>query len=246
MKPSKPNKRQEIQRRERQLLETAGQILLTEGYSELSMERLADELNTAKGTIYNHFPNREEIVLAMAVQAINKRQSLFDAASTAKGGSRMRILAVGVACEIYVRSYPALFLVENLVRHASIWDRCSDARRDLMRNCEHRCMGLVAGVARSAMADGDLELPRGLSPEEMVLSLWALTSGSYLIGATSPSLPEIGIGSVYRSVRIGILHTINGFNWQPIWNLDEHEKRIHETTDSVFPDEPSLPPIEDA
>ena len=245
MNDVKTNKKQEIQQREQQLLETAGRILLNEGYSELSMERLADELKTAKGTIYNHFPNREEIVLAMAVQAINKRQDLFDAASTSKGNSRMRMLAVGVACEIYVRSYPSYFLVENLVSHSSIWDRCSERRRDLMRNYEHRCMGLVAGIARSGMADGDLELRHGLSPEEMVLSLWALTSGSYLIGATSPSLLEIGIRSVYRSVRIGILQTVNGFNWQPIWSLDEHEKRIHEIAATVFPEEPALPRIED-
>ena len=72
-----------------------------------------------------------------------------------------------------------------------------------------------------------------------------MTSGSYPIGATSPSLPEIGIRSVYRSVRIGILQTVNGFNWQPICSLDEHEKRIHEIAAAVFPEEPALPRIED-
>ena len=244
MATTKTNKKLEIQQREELLLETASQILLSEGYSELSMERLAEELGAAKGTVYNHFPNREEIVLAIAVRAVNKRQSLFDAASTSKGSSRMRMMAVGVAQEIYVRDYPGYFLVENLVRHAAIWERCSEARRQLMKNCEQRCMGLAAGIARSAMADGDLELPPDCSPEEMVLSLWALTSGPHLIGSTSPSLLAIGIRSVHRSVRIGILSTINGFGWKPAWNLKQQEEKIQQICRSVFPNEQPLPGLD--
>ena len=106
MNAKKTAKQREIELREELLVETAGQILLNEGFAALSMERLAEELNTAKGTIYNHYPNREELLLSMAVTAINKRQTMFDAASTSKGTSRERMLAVGVACEIYRRNYP--------------------------------------------------------------------------------------------------------------------------------------------
>ena len=135
-------------------MKTAGQILLSEGVAALSMERLAEELNTAKGTIYNHFPNREELLLAMAVRAIDKRQEMFDAASMSKGKPRERMLAIAVACEIYVRSYPLYFAVEGTVRHASIWDRCTEERREFMRQREQRCVSLVSGIVRSGVANG--------------------------------------------------------------------------------------------
>ena len=234
-------KQREIQQREELLVKTAGQILLTEGIAALSMERLAEELRTAKGTIYNHYPNREELLLAMAVRAIDKRQEMFDAASMSKGSPRERMVAVGVACEIYSRNYPLFFAVEAIVRHASIWERCSEERRDFMRQREQRCMGLVAGVVRSAIAAGDLALPCGMKPEELTLSLWGLTYGSYVINATSPSLKEIGIESIYRTVRLGSLHMINGFNWQPIWSATEHDDHIEKICESVFPDETPLP-----
>ena len=64
MNAKKSTKQQEIELREQLLVTTAGQILLTEGFAALSMERLAEELNTAKGTIYNHYPNREELLLS--------------------------------------------------------------------------------------------------------------------------------------------------------------------------------------
>jgi len=241
MNAKKTPKQREIQQREELLVKTAGQILLTEGIAALSMERLAEELKTAKGTIYNHYPNREELLLAMAVRAIDKRQAMFDAASMSKGRPRERMIAIGVSCELYVRNYPLFFAVESIVRHASIWERCSEERRDFMRQREQRCMGLVAGVVRSAVAAGDLILPCGMKPEELTLALWGLTYGSYVIDMTSPSLKEIGIESIYRTVRLGSLHMINGFDWQPIWSAEEHDDRIVKICESVFPDETPLP-----
>jgi AcrR family transcriptional regulator len=243
MNATKSNKKQEIELREQKLLQKAGEILLTEGFAALSMERLADELKTAKGTVYNHYPNREELLLSLAVQALDKRQEMFDVASTSRGRSKERMLAIGVACEIYVSSYPQYFLVENIVRHAAIWERCSDAKRDLMRKQEHRCMALVSGVVRSAIADGDLELPNGMRPEEMTLSLWGLTYGSYLLNATSPSLQELGVDSIHRSVRFGAKCTIDGFGWQPIWTVEEHADHIERICQTVFPNEHALPPL---
>lgn len=245
MNAAKPNKKQEIELREQKLLRTASQILLNEGFAALSMERLADELKTAKGTVYNHYPNREELLLSLAVQAVNKRQDMFDVASTSRGSSKERMLAVGVACEIYVRSYPQYFLVENMVRHAAIWERCSDAKRDLMRKQEHRCMALVSGVVRSAIADGDLELPTEMRPEEMTLSLWGLTYGSYLLNATSPSLQELGVDSIHRAVRFGAKCTLDGFQWQPIWTAEQHADLIERICSAVFPNETPLPTLPD-
>ncbi len=239
MNQRQTTKKQEIESREATLLETASRILLAEGFAALSMERLADELNTAKGTIYNHFPNREEVLLAIAVKAINKRQSLFDIASLAQRPSRERMMAVMVACEIYVTHYPHYFHVESLVRHAAIWERCTEARRALLQKQEERCMGLVSSIVRGGVANGDLRLPQEISPEEMTLSLWALTYGSYLINASSPSLEEIGIKSVHRSVRLGCMCVLDGYHWQPIWTNEQRNHLFREICRDVFPDEPA-------
>ena len=240
MEITKSSKKQQIERREARLLQKAGDILLNEGLAQLSMERLADELETAKGTVYNHFPNREEILLALAVKAINKRLALFDAASMTHGSPKDRILAVNVACEIYVKHYPQYFIVENIVRHSAIWDRGSEARRALLQNEEGRCMTLVAGIVRAAIACGDLILPVGISPEEMTLSLWSLIYGSFLINITSPSLKDIGISDVYRAVRIGCIKTVDGYGWKPLWTDAEHAEKFARIAETVFPDERSL------
>ena len=237
----KTPKKQEIEQREALLIETAGQILLSEGVDALSMERLAAELNTAKGTIYNHYPNREELLLAMSVRAVNKRQTMFDIASMSRGSARDRILAVAVACEIYVLYYPLHFTVESIVRHGSIWDCCSEKRRQLLHQREGQCVALVSGIIRSAIANGELALPPNMRPDELTLSLWALVYGAHIIDKTSPSLGELGIASTWQIVRLSTLHLLNGFNWQPLWTAAEQEQRIASICESVFPNERALP-----
>lgn len=240
MKKPFVSKKQAIESREAQLLEIASKILLDEGFHALSMERLAEELKTAKGTIYNHYPNREEIVLAIAVQAIKKRHELFDTASLAKRPSRERMMAVMVACEIYVTHYRQFFHVENLVRHAAIWERCSDTRRTLLQAQEQRCMSLVSGIVRNAIANNDLKLRDGVSPEEMTLSLWALIYGSYLIDDTSPSLEELGVKSVHRSVRVSVIRILDGYRWHPIDDDAQHNAVLEDICKEVFPHEPPI------
>jgi AcrR family transcriptional regulator len=234
-------KKQAIKTREEQLLSTASHILMTEGFAAITMDRLAEELDTAKGTIYNHFPHREEVLLALSVQAVQKRQSMFDAASVSRGVPRERMLAVGIACEIYTRHYPAFFLAENNVRNTTIWEKCSEQRREILRVQEQRCMSLVSGIVRNAIADGDLILPDdGLKPEELTLSLWAMTWGSYLLDATSPSLRDIGIDSVHRSVRMGTTRLLDGFNWQPIWSPEDQQALRSKICRTVFASEQPL------
>lgn len=47
------------------ILDTAKNILFTEGYSKLSMRNIAKECNIGIGTIYNYFPTKRDLVIEM-------------------------------------------------------------------------------------------------------------------------------------------------------------------------------------
>ena len=114
-------KQREILEREQRVLALARKMLLSDGYHGLSMDRIAEGLEYSKGTIYNHFSCKEEILLALMEQTAEQRRSLFARAAVFPGDSRQRITAVGVAAELFVRLYPDHFQVEQIVRSSSIW-----------------------------------------------------------------------------------------------------------------------------
>jgi AcrR family transcriptional regulator len=214
-------KQRELQQREAQILKLARPILLEEGYAALSMDRLAGQLEYAKGTLYNHFPNKEDIVAALALGALRRRCELFSEASMAVSGSRRRMVAIGVACDLYACHCRADFLMEMLLRNSVIWEKVSGIRQQSIRQCETSCMGIVAGVVRDAVAAGDLRLPQEITAEEVVFGFWSLTYGAHALVASSASLPELGVVQPSRSVFYHGWTLLNGFAWLPEMTFEE-------------------------
>ncbi len=230
-------KQREKLERERRILEVSRPMLVREGYHGLNMDRVAEALEYSKGTIYNHFPCKEEIIIALAIETMQKRTGLFERAATITGRARERLQGIGVASELFVRSYPDHFLVEHIIRSASIWEKASERRRAVMRSCEQRCVGIVAGIVRDAVAQGDLCLPPDSCPEQVVFGLWSITYGAYSLAATSDSLEELGVTDAFATVRQNIQCMLDGYDWRPLSSELDYEAvaaRIHR---EVFPDE---------
>ncbi len=209
-------KQQEIREREARILATARPIVVREGYHGLSMDRIAEKLEYSKGTIYNHFSCKEEIIIALAIENVAKRIELFRKAAEFKGCSRHRIMAIGAAAEMFVRQYSDFFQFEQILRLDSVREKTSEKRQAVIESCEMQCMSVVGGVVRDAIANADLELPEGMTPESLVFGLWSLTTGAYSIALTSDSLPLIGIADPFLLVRQHVATLLDGYGWRPL------------------------------
>ena len=58
-------KEKQRQEREDLIIEAAEEVLLEKGYYDTSMDEIATRVGIAKGTIYKHFPGKEELVLGI-------------------------------------------------------------------------------------------------------------------------------------------------------------------------------------
>jgi AcrR family transcriptional regulator len=216
-------KQSEMRQREADILSISRRMLLESGYESLSMEKVAAELKTAKGTLYNHFPNKEEIVLALICQALQVRQRMFGIAAMACDKSRERMMAVGVASELYVRQHSEHFAIEQFVSNSTIRGKSQEKSRDLVRHFELQCMESVAAIVRDANMVGDFSLPTSLNPEEVVFGFWAITFGSHVLSYARPGLADLGIEDPWRAVRQHCCSMMNGFGWKPFMDFAESE-----------------------
>ena len=219
-------------------MEVARRMLVAGGYLGLSMDAIAAELEYSKGTIYNHFGCKEEIIIALAIQTTDKRTEMFVRAANVSAAPRLRLSAIGVASELFVRLYPDHFGVEQLIRSASIWEKTSEKRRQSMHFAENRCMGIVAGIVRDAVACHHLVLPEDLTPEDLVFGLWSQTFGAYSIIATGgDELEQLGVADPYRAVHQAISRTLDGYLWSPLSSEFDYLNLFEEQMAEVFPDE---------
>lgn len=230
-------KKQAIQDREQKILALARQMVLDGGYHGLGLDSIAEELGVSRGTIYNHFKCKEEIILALVIETMNKRRSMFQQAAAYQAVPRVRLAAIGVAAELFVRLYPDHFRVEQIVRSDSIWDKTTEERRMLVRSCQLQSVGIVAGVVRDGMAQGQVCLPDGMTPEDLVFGLWSMTEGAYSIIATSDSMAELGISQPFPAIRHNIHHLLDGIGWTPLSKDLDFEATMKQIVADVFPRE---------
>lgn len=219
-------KQAEIRSRESRILQLARPMVAENGLAGLSMEAIAKEMSYAKGTIYNHFACKEEILLALAIQANETRLELFKTATANQPHSRSKIGGIGVACEDFRLRFADLFAIDGMVRHATIWEKASAQRREMMATCEQRCMALVSQVGREAVESGDLVLPAGQGVEDIVFGLWSLTYGGMIIDESSPGLDQIGIRDCYAAIRRNCHALMDGYRWQPLYDPETDRKLV--------------------
>lgn len=230
-------KQREIREREAKILDVARPMLAQQGYHGLNMDRIAELLQYSKGTIYNHFSCKEEIIIALAVQTTEKRSELFRRAAAFRGRPRERMLAIGVGAELFVKLYPDHFQVEQVLRDASFWEKTSEKRRLTMHSCEQRCVSIVGGVVLDAVAQDDLKLPDEVQPEDLVFGLWSQSYGAHLIITTSESLADVGISEPFAALRYNISMMLDGFGWKPLSQMHDYDAVLRRIKNEVFPDE---------
>lgn len=68
-------KERQRQEREDQILHAAEALLLEKGYHEMAMEDIAARVGISKGTVYLHFPSKEDLVAALMARRMQQFQT---------------------------------------------------------------------------------------------------------------------------------------------------------------------------
>ena len=77
--------------RRTQLLEVAGALFARHGYHGLSMEALADAAGVSKPVLYQHFPSKRDLYLALVADAIDEMEGQVRAALEGTNDNKTRV-----------------------------------------------------------------------------------------------------------------------------------------------------------
>jgi AcrR family transcriptional regulator len=213
--------------RTRQILRIAREAFLQHGWDGFSIELIAEWMGCSRPLVYKHFPCKEEILLALAIQSKARRVELAERAVLFRGRPREKMLAIG---ELEGLLAPRDLPVELLVASTSLRAKTSRQRQDDLQALDVRAIGLTTSVVREAIADGDLTLPAKMCPEDLTFVLWAsLWGASNLIFSDTP-LQQAGVArpEYAQALSTGIL--LDGYGWRPLtseWDYKETRRRVH-------------------
>jgi AcrR family transcriptional regulator len=150
----------------------AAVALLAERGVDAEMREIAERAGLAVGTVYNHFPGKDELIIAVMREAFGELEQVIDAASTEADPVR--------AIESFLRE--ALAVAE---RYGALLAAVSEGRLAAPRKeaiDEERRMALgqrITGIVARGVAEGrfrsDLDLDVATGVISSVLLPWTLT-----------------------------------------------------------------------
>jgi AcrR family transcriptional regulator len=215
------------QPRTRQILRIAREAFLERGWDGFGIELIAERMRCSRPLVYKHFPCKEEILLALAIESKARRVELYQLAVTFRGRPREKMLAIG---EVEGLLAPRDLPVELLVASTSLRAKTSRRRQDELNVLDVRAIGLATSVVREAISAGDLRLPSSLCPEDLLFALWASRWGASNLRLSDTPLAAAGVANPRRALELSLGILLDGYGWRPSsqeWDYKATRSRVH-------------------
>jgi len=208
-------KQREFAAREELILDCAARLLGEIGYQGLSMDRVAETVEYSKGTIYQHFNCKEDLLAGLCLRSSEELYELFSRAADLDLSSRERLLAIVFAYQLFIRLHPLEFANMQTLKSATVREKTSEENRCAMQTREAQVMNAVTQVVRDGVNSGDLALPEGLTCEELVFCLWATQYGAASLGISGIPFADYGVPDIAGAMLKFVTHVLDGLNWRP-------------------------------
>ncbi len=237
---TRERRQREVAEREQRFLETARELIRQDGLLNLQVSRLAEKCEYAVGTLYQHFASKEDLLVALASENVQRRVDMFDRVSRWRAGTRDRMFGIAVADMWLMRRFPEHFRLEQFAFTEVIWGAASPERRQRALDAGEPIGRIVETIVSEAQRVGDLDL-KGLQPFELSLAPWALSEGTHMIAHTEGLTEKYNVHDPYRLMLRHQQHLLNGLGWKPLCDASDEaalDAKIEKLCNEVFHDLP--------
>ncbi|EIJ42916.1 transcriptional regulator [Beggiatoa alba B18LD] len=229
-------KQRELLQREELILETASRLMQTHGYLGLTMDKIAEAIEYSKGTIYQHFTCKEEVLATLCVRTHSSMLDMFERVVKYPAPTRVRMSGLMLAYTLHVYLHPLEFHNFQVIKTTSFKDKLSPEKKQALLESELKTLDTVSSVPREAITNGDVILDPRLTPEELTFSFWAMSYGGLLILSSDFPFDHMKIRPHFVLQNTFLMY-LDNMNWKPLSSEWDYAKSQREILENLFTEE---------
>ncbi len=221
---TKSRKHREFEHRERLFLREARRLLLENGFPALSMDQVAEALEYSRGTLYQHFRSKEDLVCALTLETMETIAGMMERVECFDACSRDKTLAWGFMLGLLADLHPDYITTQLILEVQDIDEKASPERAGRIRFLHASLRERVLSMMKLGIREGNLHLRDDAEKEELLFGLVALSWGALVTG-TDPEDKRL----LYMDVDLGqglirnIDALLDGYGWRPLSKDRNHE-----------------------
>lgn len=166
--------------REQIIVQAARKLISSEGFVHFKMSELAREADMSVGTLYSHFPSKEDLLLGLHLHNLSLKESLFkDIFSRESWSPLHRLIAMTLADWDLDRKMKELSEIDALAMFPSIWKKASPGITGRLEESS-RCIGdIIKENIDKVIEKEGIQIQASFTPSNVTLgvSLWSLGLG---------------------------------------------------------------------
>jgi AcrR family transcriptional regulator len=179
------------------ILKTARGLFLKNGIAGTTMEDIARACELAKGTLYLYFRSKDEVAFAVLVRATDELLTAMRASLKPSLPAVDQLTRLAVEYSRFYAAQPESFRYMFMVPHESYAGRVSAELVEQWGATGREALGIVAGLLRQAVSEGDLSVA---NPESTAVALWSAITGVIAIPSQEVRRPFLGDVNVEQLV----------------------------------------------
>ncbi|MDT8281731.1 MAG: TetR/AcrR family transcriptional regulator [Gammaproteobacteria bacterium] len=209
-------KKRAILEREELILSAAQSLIHEHGYNYLSMERVAELVEYSKGTIYNHFSSKEDLVCSLSCRCISNLIDIFERAYNYPGSTRDRYSAIGLGYSLYHQLHPMDAQNIQTVKNNAVREKVSEYKLAEMESLEQKITHIARSIVQQAIDCGDLGKEHQNDVNTIVFGCWSMHYGAMQLDQSGIPLHELGFNPVVNMLWKNANIYLDGYQWQPL------------------------------
>lgn len=231
-------KRRQLAEREELLLDIAQDVVASEGFAGLTMEKIASRSPYSKGTVYNHFGSKEDLFCALGFRSLKMLKVLFDRAQQFPEFSRAQLLANAYAYQLFSRLEPALFMSVLTAKTPAVLEKAKPERIEESVALEHTVMQTCDRAVDIGLASGDLSDQKAKNVAGVTFACWSSAFGT--IALQQNAALTIGVQRVEaqdEALLYSLGLVLDGLGWRPLSTEYDYRKLWQQLGEEIFSDE---------
>lgn len=233
-------KQREMLDREKLILSTAQTLLHQHGYNYLTMDRIAETVEYSKGTIYNHFASKEDLICSLCCRSISGLIDIFERAYQYLGTTRERYCAIGIGYSIYHRLHPLDTQNIQIVRNNAVREKVSEYRLSEMESLEQKITRIASNIVQEAIDCGDLDKSYQTDVNTIVFGGWSMHYGAMLLNQSDIPLQNMNFDPVIDMLWQNANIFLDGYHWLPLSTSTDTTALFKKISSALFDDEVKL------
>ncbi|MGY5450241.1 TetR/AcrR family transcriptional regulator [Agarivorans sp. MS3-6] len=216
---TKTRKAQEVANREELLLDIALELMAETGFAGLTMDKITQRSEYSKGTVYNHFNCKEDVLCALCCRSMRIQIDLYQRIATFEGCTREKMIAMAFAYQLFSRLYPTLSMVVLSMKTPNILEKTSSARSANVNEHEDRILGTAIKLIEQAVDLGEIPASKNVNANAATFAAWSMAFGTNALTSAVSNKQTHGCSSG-MDTQYALLYNVNllcdGLAWKPL------------------------------